>query len=298
MAYSNADKEQICCLLEEKRNLKKNISDASFARSIGLQPVDYSNLTTRKWVDNQTLLSERKWNKISLMVDFNDDNEISWKTAETTVRDHVFTILKAAKKTSLTSMIIDEPGVGKSHAVSEFAEKTENAFLIKGSNAKTPKALLNAINKALGLQASSNIERESITDYINQLKKPILIVDEAGFLKPASWKLLHEIYEDCEFHLAIVVLGSHGLLTELKKGQNRKENGYAEMNSRLGINITTDDVGRIFLTELERKVALKKDFEKVIIAQGITDKQIINEIISKSSDLRKVRREIIKIQRL
>ena len=202
-------------------------------------------------------------------------------------------MLRMAKRTSLPTMLIDDAGIGKTHTCVHFAETTENSFYVRCSDAPTTSKLVKAIAQSMGLTTKKKTE-DIMTDimmHANSIKRPILILDEAGFLRPSAWNIVHRIYNACEFQMSLFLVGSVGLENELEKGIKRRANGYSEVFSRMGSKYSS-----VFKNESERLNKLSKDFEKVIKTQGITDDKTILDITGKSDDLRRVRREIIKTQ--
>lgn len=290
MQLSNKQKSAITQLLKDKRNNKVYKSDAQFARTIGMTSVDYSNIINEKW----EMLSDQKWNKIALLVDYRLDNSQKWEVVKDTfVYTFVSTQLKLSKKTSLPTILIDRPGIGKSQTAECFCEETENSFYVRCSDAPTKSGLVAAIAQSMGLKTDKKTETliQDIVKHANGVYKPILILDEAGFLKPTAWNIVHRIYNSCEYQLSLFLMGSIGLENEIKKGIKRNANGYGEVFSRLG-----EKYVNIFKDETERMINLRNDFEKVIKAQGIKSTSKIQKIISEANDLRRVRREIIKSQ--
>lgn len=294
MIYNNQQKEAITTLLEQKRALKPNDSDAAFARKHSITSVDYSNLVNRKWIAQPSLLSEKKWNRIALIAGYRANGQQKWETADTYVSDYVRTLLKTSQNTSLPTVLVDAPGIGKSHTCIKYVEHEDNSFYVRCSDCPTNSRLIKAIAKSMGLSPNKKTEdlMEDITIYANSIYRPILILDEAGFLRPKAWNVVHRIYNACEFQLSLFLVGSVGLENEITKGIRRKSNGYEEVFSRLGSKYIN-----IFKDEADKQKRLLSDFKKVIKAQGIKQSKKIEDIISKSNDLRRVRREVVKIQR-
>lgn len=293
--YTIQEKKAISELLEGKRQASKSRSDAAFARTIGINPADYSNVTNLKWINEPSLLSNQKWNRIALLVDYKSNGLPQWQHQDTFVYKHVTTLLKASKRTSLSTMLVDDAGIGKSHACVRFAETTENAFYVRCSDNPTTARLVRAIAASMGLKSNKKTEDiiQDIFLYANSVHKPILILDEAGFLKPSAWNTIHRLYNASEFQLSIFVVGSVGLENEIEKGMKRHANGYAEVFSRLGSKYIP-----VFKDEAVKQRELLRDMKNVIKAQGIKAQDSINNIISKASDMRRIRREVLKIQQL
>lgn len=295
MNYSNEQKEQITQLIEAKRANKLKESDASFARKNSITPVDFSNIVNRKWKEQPSLLSEKKWTRLAFITDYKTNGVQRWETANTFVSEYIHTLLKASQQTSLPTILIDEPGIGKSHSCIQYSETAANAFYVRCSDCPTKSRLVEHIAKSMGLPTNKKTEEliYDITTHANSVQTPILILDEAGFLRPTAWNIVHRIYNACEFQMSIFLVGSVGLENEIAKGIKRKANGYKEVFSRLGSKYIP-----VFKNESERKKLLLSDFKKVIKKQGINQSETIQTIISTADDLRRVRREVIKIQRL
>lgn len=295
MIYTNKQKREISQLLQEKRDNSNAASNAQFCRTIGISSIDFSNIVNYKWEDNQTLLSQSKWSKYAFVVGFESPVK-QWKTAKTYVYQFLTVQLKLAQKTSSCIMIVDDFAIGKTYTSQEYALENTNAFYVRSSDFPTAGKLIKGIAQSMGLNINrtSDILFQDIINTASALNKPQLILDDAGFLKPKAWAVIHRLFNALEDHLSIATLGSEGLENEIKKGINRRANGYGEVFSRLG-----GEYKRIF-TDLGKKPKIKlSDMRKIAKAQGVEDVDtIMSELNKHTFDLRGLKRKILKHQNI
>lgn len=268
-------------------------SQAKYAVSIGINGSDFSNIANSKWKQNDRLLSVEKWLRIARAVRFEFNPRQRWVTAPTNTYRHITRQLDMCQKESLCAIFCDEAGLGKTHAVREYADNHANAYYINGGAHARKLSLVRGLAQAVGLNADKGTSEEVLQDVIMYLKasaNPLLIIDEAGDLHNNAYLLLKRLYNELEFVCGIYLVGARGLKKRIDGAIRVRTNGFEEVFSRFGArysSVLPEDVKG-------RNEYLRKEAEVVAASNGLSDPQVLNRILSQDIDLRRVRREVIK----
>ena len=136
----------------------------------------------------------------------------------------------------------------------------------------------------MGRDYSGYTVNEMMGEVVRALKTqqhPLIIMDEADKLSDQVLYFFITLYNQLEDHCAIVLCATDHLAKRIKRGLKLNKKGYKEIYSR---------IGRKFI-ELEGLNT--SDITSVCVANGITDKVRIREVIEDSEyDLRRVKRKI------
>jgi hypothetical protein len=258
-----------------------------------------TNLSNRKWVKNQQLVGNAKWVKLARLVGFEKQDLLQWNTAETDLKITIDAQLQSCKNFSLSNILIDDSGMGKSYACREFSRINPNVFYIDCSNARTKNRFIRAISTVVGVDNNTRYD-EMLADAIYALQltdRPLLIFDEAGDLDDRAILEIKRMYNALEFRCAFYIVGSEALKEKLERGIANKKVGFTEIFSRLGKSFT-----KVLPTILEEKRdKIKKMAEQILRANGIQDQGMIRDIQKKLfenglKDMRTVQREVMKLR--
>lgn len=268
-------------------------SRAKYAVSIGITGSDFSNIESGKWRANDRLLSAQKWMRIAREVGYEFNQRQSWQTAETVTYRAIRRQLEMCAHDGLCAMFCDEAGLGKTHAVREFCNNTPDAFYINGGSHPRKTAFIRALATAVGINPDRSKLEDVLLDtmtYIKSLPRPVLVVDEAGDLDNSTYLLLKRLYNELEFQCGIYMVGARGLKKRIDSAVRNRTNGFEEVFSRFGGRFTTV----LPQGAKERMDFLRQEALLVAEANGLTDKERINRMLSRDFDLRTVRREVLK----
>ena len=291
--------QQIAETLLADRRASSFDSDARYARSKGITPVDFSNIKKGKYLANPQLISRQKWAMIARSIEFNPTDSHKLVTAPTRVHQYLTGQLDVCRQMSFTAIMVDEPGIGKTHVCRDYARKhAGTVFYINCSDSPGKTRFVEALARVLGLERERTIEDtfHTCVQYLTTfVEKPLLILDEAGDLEQTAILMVKRLYNATENHLGIYMVGSDGLKTRFKQGLRLEKNGYTELMSRMGARFSR-------CTPVKQEGAQRmKDFIReearaVCLANGIDSEHTISEIINQACDLRKVVREIKKLR--
>lgn len=290
--------QQIAEALLADRRASTFDSDARYARSKGITPVDYSNIKQGKYQVNAQLISRQKWAMIARSIEFNPTEGLRLTTAPTRVYQYITGQLEVCRRMSIAVMMVDEPGIGKTHVCREYARNhAGQVFYINCSDSPGKTRFVEALARVLGLERERTIEDtfHTCVQYLTTfVQNPLLILDEAGDLEQPAILMVKRLYNTTENHLGIYMAGSDGLRTRLNSGLRLGKNGYTELMSRMGARFSRCSPPKSEGAQRMRDF-VREEGRAVCLANGITDERAISEIINQAPDLRKVVREIKKL---
>lgn len=302
MKLSHQIKKQISDALAADFKLKEKTfgSQNKYAISIGINGATVSNVIKNKWIENQVLVSDKKWMEIATTINFkiSDKPTEGWQTADTEVYTHISNILTFCKEHSETAIFIDIAGIGKSYTCKDFQTKNSHVFIIKGSKAYTSSRFIKELTKCVGLDIKGRYA-EMMDNTIARLlsftkDKPLLIFDEAGDFDDKTFLLIKQLYNELEDKCGMFMTGAGGLKKKLDSGIRLDKNGFDEVSDRFGyqesiVNLVPDDMTQRaeFLTELRTKIGQ---------ANGIHSLDELERIMSRGGSGRRAKKEINKLK--
>jgi DNA transposition AAA+ family ATPase len=148
--------------------------------------------------------------------------EIKWELLPTIQTQEILAEMKEAKEEAMAKMIIASTGLGKTNAISAFQQKSkQNVFVITVGYSYNVMALLNNIAESIGAKKYIGHRKaqqvSAIAERLNELDKPMLVLDEMENSKVALLKHLKELYDGVNKHCSIVLFGTEQLLHQLEK---------------------------------------------------------------------------------
>lgn len=292
-ALSTQHKEGIARKLLSAYRASGFQSRSKYATSIGITGSDFSNIDNAKWKSNDKLLSTQKWIRIARTVGYEFTPRQAWLTAETMTYRAIRRQLEMCAKDGLSAIFCDEAGLGKTHAAKEFCANTPNAFYINGGSHPRKVAFIRALAQAVGINPDKSKVEDVLLDtiaYLSSLANPVIVIDEAGDLHNNTYLLLKRIYNELEFRCGMYLVGARGLKKRIDSAIRNRTNGFEEVFSRFGSRFTT------VLPEAakERKEFLRAEALMIAEANGLTDTERTNRMLSREFDMRTVRREVLK----
>jgi Cdc6-like AAA superfamily ATPase len=236
--------------------------------------------------DNWDLIADTMWRNIASQIGFNTRE---WKSVETGDYRILQQLLCDSKEDAQVFAITGDSGTGKSFACRSFTEHNKNVYLLKCASHWNRRLfleeLLGVIGKHSGGYSLSEMMKIATTELLKQ-DRPLLILDEADKLDNHVLYLFITIYNELEERCGIVLCATNYLDKRIRSGRSYNRKGYNEIYSRIGHNC-------IALNGLS-----SKDITSVCVANGVTDKELIREVIDDSEgDLRRIRRKIYAIKK-
>ena len=160
----------------------------------------------------------------------------------------------------------------------------ENVFVLSCSEYWNRKQFFTELLQVMGVEATGSTVAEMVSEAVYNLKRkatPIIVMDEADKLSDQVLYFFISLYNKLEDQCGIVICATDYLKKRITRGVKANRKGYKEIYSR---------VGRKFVP---MPVVNNEDIAAVCIANGVTDRATIEEIIDDCEcDLRRVKRRV------
>ena len=293
LSLSTQQKEAIGQKLMDAYKSSGFESRAKYAVSLGITGSDLSNIENAKWKKNDRLLSAQKWIRIAQRVGFEFSPKQRWVTAPTMTYRMITKQLEMCRKEGLCAIFCDEAGIGKTHAVREFASQTTNAFYINGGAHPRKLSFIRALAQSVGINSDKQSTEQTLNDtitYLKALANPVIIIDEAGDLDNTTYLLLKHIYNELEFVCGMYMIGARGLKKRIDSAIRNRTNGFEEVFSRFGSRYSA-----VLPIDIKaRREFIRIEAETVAETNGLKNVEKLNKLLNAECDLRRIRREVIK----
>ena len=241
----------------------------------GVSPATVSQVLNGNW----ELISEDMWRTIATQIGY---DARKWVVVETEGYDSMYEVLSDAQENALVFAVIGDAGCGKSQAIKVYGERNRNTLVLSCSEYWNRKQFLMELLRSLGVDASGCTVVDMVADAVHQLKRRegvLLVLDEADKLSDRILYFFITLYNQLEDHIGIVLCATQHLEKRIVRGVRNNRKGYREIYSR---------IARKFV---QMPVVNASDIAAVCMANGITDKKTISEIVDDSDcDLRRVKR--------
>lgn len=289
---TDSQKEGIARRVLEAFQTSGFTSRSKYATSIGITSSDFSNIEHAKWKANDRLLSVQKWLRIARTVGYEFNPAQKWSTAPTVTYRTITKQLQACQKEAMAAIFCDRAGIGKTHACRDFAARNPNAFYVNGGHYPNRFRFIRALAQSMGLDGKGKAEDvlQDIIYYAKALVNPVIIIDEGGDLDNSTYLLLKRLYNELEFCCGFYMVGARGLRRRIDGSIRLNKNGFEEFFSRFGGRYV-DVLPR---EDHKRLEFMKGEITKVCEANGLTDRETLNRVLTANKDLRYVRNQVLK----
>jgi len=262
-------------VVEELKALTEKSSQSRVAKRAQVSTATISQMINHNW----KLIRDEMWQrvKVNLHIEWN------WMTADISNLRMITKVVKAAQDRSMSVCISHNAGYGKSYTYRLYARTYDNVIHLECKNYWTKKTFIQQLCIACGLESDGKTGEmiERFTDHLKTLQKAVVVFDQADKLKDPQLDLFMDFYNDLDGHCGFVLSGVPALKKRIEKGCQHDKPGYKEIRSR---------IGRKYIKFPAMTAA---DVEAVCLANGVGDKDFINEVYNTcDDDLRRVRRSI------
>ena len=241
----------------------------------GVSPATVSQVLNGNW----ELISEDMWRTIASQIGY---DARKWAVVQTEGYSRMYEVLSDAQDNALVFAVIGDAGCGKSQAIKVYGERNRNTLVLSCSEYWNRKQFLVELLRTLGVDAAGCTVVDMMADAVRQLRRRegvLLVLDEADKLSDQILYFFITLYNQLEDHIGIVLCATQHLEKRITRGVHNNRKGYREIYSR---------IARKFV---QMPVVNASDIAAVCMANGITDKETINEIVDDSDcDLRRVKR--------
>lgn len=240
-------------IVEEIKNRRPHFaSQSQMAKSLGIAPAQMTRLLKG---EVSRVLSDENFLRIANELDV-DLRGYDWQTAKTPTFQKIYKQLEVCQSQSISAMLIDDAGVGKTHAAKVYTKEHKNAAYIDCSQVKTKQLLVREIARRFGLTSTGRYADvyRGLVFYLNTSDTPLIVLDEAGDLAYPAFLELKALWNATEGLTGWYMMGADGLRAKVERNINNLKVGYAEIFRRFGErfqNITPQ--GKEELAEFKRR---------------------------------------------
>ena len=272
------------------QNAERFTSAAKQANYLG---INSSQLSRIKNGEVDRVISDANWVQIARKLNVSINQKLKWNTAKTPTYQYIYSQLEECQNLSISGVLCDLTDIGKTHTARAYARENKNVAYIDCSQVKTKQLLVRRIAQEFGVVSAGRYVDvyEDLVYYLQFIEKPLVILDEAGDLKPDAFLELKALWNATERACGWYMLGADGLKHKIDKGRDLFKVGYAEIFRRYGKRYQR-------ATPKGKEAAkqfMRTQFALVAKANGIDD---VKEMYSKSAgSLERIRIEAEKRQR-
>lgn len=238
----------------------QSINYSSAAKQAVGYGISSSQLSRIKKGDIDRVISDANWISIARKVGINLNGNINWKAARTETFDYIDGQLDMCRTKSISSILCDNAGIGKTFTAKHYVKRNPFSVYIDCSQVKTKQRLVRKIAQEFGVNHTGRYAEvyADLIYYIQAIKSPLIILDEAGDLAYSAFLELKALWNATERRCGWYMMGAEGLKQKIIRNKDRNKVGYAEIFDRYsaGINKVTPD-GKEALEEFNKlQVAL------------------------------------------
>lgn len=210
------------------------------------------------------LIHTKHFNALAALCGYKTEKEY-WRTVSTPQTEAILANLQDAREQHLTLTLVGETGAGKSFTAQLFAQKNPlEVFIVTAGSSDTLNDLIDKILEELRVHAtgsSKSAKLRGVAQKMQMLKnyghKPMLIIDEAEYLRVAALCAMKELYDNLNEFCSIVFFGTDQLLINIEKLRRRNKSGIPQFHRRIkfGLRIlpSIDRTYQLFISDIEDK---------------------------------------------
>jgi DNA transposition AAA+ family ATPase len=196
-----------------------------------------------------------------------------WEAQPTDQTNAILANLQDARENHLTLTIVGETGSGKSYSSNIFVKKHPvDTFIITAGSSDTLNDLINKMIEELNIHSTGSSKSTKIRWIARKMEmlknyghKPMIIIDEAEYLKQAALCAMKELYDNLNEFCSIVFIGTDQLVDNIDRLKRRNKSGIPQFHRRIkfGLRIlpNIDRSYKLFVSDIEdrelRKFILK-----------------------------------------
>lgn len=263
-------------------------SQAKAANSIkGVSAATLSKILNGRYEN----ISDEMFLKLRAQIGGSDRAE--WTICRTRLFDELSTLFEDAQEYHNVAWAVAPAGSGKTTAANTYVATHDNAFLVRCSEDMRRGDFIREVAGTIGINVADLSARSALEralKYLRTLDRPLLIFDEGDKLSDNILYYFITIYNELEGHCGLFFLSTNYMRRRMEIGLTYNKKGFDEIHSR---------ICRKFI-----ELSTTSEFEVASVARanGITDEKIVKAVVKDAvtcqCDLRRVRREVHKQNRL
>lgn len=270
----DSEKQQIKTKL--KAYCERYDSQNKAAKSLkGVSSATISQVLNDKW----ELIADEMWRNIASQTGYSFDEWVYVETANSKIISDLLDSSRGSFKR--VKACIGNAGCGKSTALRLYAENNKEVYLVQCDEHWNRKIFMQELLAAMGRDHRGMSIHEMVRDAVKTLKgqaSALVIFDEIDKLPNDALYFFITLYNKLEYECSIMLFATKYLKKRIERGVNHATKGFPEIYSRLKKKF------------VELDSVSTSDIVNICIANGITEKSKIREVIEESQeDLRCVR---------
>lgn len=271
LQITNEFRQKVASVIIEGRKNHEG-SDSIYSKKLGINKSIFSRL---KSGEIEGIISDAKWLNLGSMFGVTVDSR-KWKTAKTAVFKLIEEEILFCKEYSKSLICADECGIGKTHAAKYLSLQLRNAFYIDCKQAKTSHQFIRQLARIIGVDSQGRYAdvKNSLKYYLSVLTRPVVIADDAGYLKYDAYMEMLELIDATEGVCGWYQIGDDSLREKIERGINHKKVGYRAMFSRNGNRYTT-----IIPVNKDEKIAFYKKMLRDVLTLNADEGINVDELI-------------------
>lgn len=225
-------KQAVIAKLKEQRALFAG-SDKIFARSLGINPAQYSRV---KNGDLNNVISDASWITLARRYEVTTGENRIWHTAHTDVYEFIVSQLEGCQSQSIAGLMCDIAGIGKSYTAKAYASTHKNVVYVDCSQFKSKNKLIKHIAGRYGLGGVGSYSDiyENLAYYLRIIENPLIILDEVGDLQHEAFLEIKALWNATEHCCGWYMMGADGLKRKIERAIENSKVGFAEIFDRYG----------------------------------------------------------------
>jgi hypothetical protein len=273
MIVEIAFKEKVVAALMDKRE-RFDGSQEAFAKQYGINKAVFTRI---KNGEREKLISDTQWLTLGRMLDVSP-SERKWLVAKTDVFTTIEEDVNYCKEFSKSRILVDDVGIGKSFTAKYLSRTLNNCFYVDCKQANTKQRFIRLLAKTLGVEDKGRYTdvKENLKYYLRFLPKPMVIVDDSGYLEYNAYMELLELWDATEGVCGWYQIGDDSLREKLERGIGNKKVGYKAIFSRYSKRYTS-----IVPTDRQEKIAFYKKLIRDVLSVNMDDKSDLEMLVKK-----------------
>jgi DNA transposition AAA+ family ATPase len=191
-----------------------------------------------KTADKEFKVSDEMWSRLRSQLKLENG---SWQIFETRNYKAIHRLCDDARENRRMMAISAPTGLGKTCALDSYRMATPNTWYVLCDKLMNRKALLSDILRSMGIDTdgTSRALMQRICDRLNSVNGGLLILDDAGKLKPELLTLIQIIFDRTDGvsgsrSCGIVISGTDSLEDTVRTYARRNRHGMPELLRRIG----------------------------------------------------------------
>ena len=248
-----------------------NMSANDFAKKSGINSSYISNIRSGTWIlksgTKMVEIADKYFDMIAGQIGYNVEKS-GWDVIPTSQFKRILATLEDAKEYGYTNVIIGETGSGKSFVSDIFARNYPlDCFVITVGSQDNITDLIEKLCERVGVPQEKTKSRtlRYVAKKLRAMRldghKPMIIFDEAEYMKAPALCNMKELYDSLNGICAIVLMGTEQLTRHIDKMLKKNRDGIPQLMRRIkfGIRIlpTIDRTFKQFLNGLNDPALVK-----------------------------------------